>query len=58
MNSMLWKMIRPEGEEVTGRWRKAHNAELCDFHCLQNVICVCGEIEEDDLDRASGICGG
>jgi len=59
---MLWKIFRSESEEVTGGRRKARNAEIHDFHCLQNVIyvcvCVCGEIKEVELDKACGICGG
>ena len=60
VDRMLWKIFRFEREEVTGGWRKANVAEVCDFHCVQNVICacVCGEIREVEVDRACGICGG
>ena len=55
--------IWSEREEVTGGWRKVHIAELCDFHCVQNV-CVCeggGERERErarERERESKICTG
>jgi len=41
VDRMLRKIFRFLREEVTGGWRKAHNAETRDFYRLQNVICVC-----------------
>ena len=37
-NSVLRRIFGPKRDEVTGEWRKLHNEELNDLHCL--MICT------------------
>jgi len=39
-NRMLWQVLGPKGEEVTGDWRKLHSEELHDLHLLPDIIWV------------------
>jgi len=37
---MLRRIFGPNGDEVTGEWRKLHNAELNDLYCSPNIVRV------------------
>jgi hypothetical protein len=37
---VLRTVFGPKREEVTGEWRKLHNAELNDLHSLPNIVRV------------------
>ena len=37
---MLGAFIGPKRNEVTGEWRKLHNAELNDLYSLPNIVRV------------------
>jgi hypothetical protein len=39
-NRMLRKIFGPKRDEVTGKWRRLHNAELYDLHSSPNIIQV------------------
>ena len=39
-NSVLRRIFGPKRDEVTGRWRKLHNAELNDLFSSSNIIRV------------------
>ena len=39
-NRMLRRVFGPKRDEVTGEWRKLHNAELSDLYSLQNFVRV------------------
>jgi len=39
-NRMLRRILGPEGDEVTGKWRKLHNEELNDLYCSPNIVRV------------------
>ena len=39
-NRVLRRMFGPRREEVTGEWRRLHNAELNDFYCSPNIVQV------------------
>ena len=34
------RVFGPEGDEVTGHWRKLHNEELNDLYCSPNIVRV------------------
>jgi hypothetical protein len=34
------RVFGPKRDEVTGEWRKLHNEELNDLHCLPNIVWV------------------
>jgi hypothetical protein len=35
---ILWRIFGPNGEEVTGEWRKLHNEELRNLYSSPDVI--------------------
>ena len=37
---MLRRVFGPKRDEVTGEWRKLHNAELSDLYSLPNIMRV------------------
>jgi hypothetical protein len=39
-NRVLRRMFGPEGDEVTGEWRKLHNKELHDLYSTPNIFRV------------------
>ena len=36
-NRVLWRILGPRRDEVTGEWRKLHYEELNDLHSLPNI---------------------
>ena len=39
-NRVLWKILMPKRDEVTGEWRILHSGELNDPYCSPNNIAV------------------
>jgi len=39
-NRVLWKILMPKRDEVTGEWRILHSGELNDPYCSPNIIPV------------------
>jgi len=39
-NRVLRRLFGPKRDEVTGEWRKLHNAELSDLYSLLNIVRV------------------
>ena len=39
-NRVLRRVFGPKRDEVTGEWRKLHNAELRDLYSLPNIVRV------------------
>ena len=39
-NRVLRKVYGPKRDEVTGEWRRLHNAELNDLYSLPNIVRV------------------
>jgi hypothetical protein len=37
-NRVLWRILGPKRDEVTGEWRKLHNEELRDLYSSPNII--------------------
>jgi hypothetical protein len=37
-NRVLRRIFGPKRDEVTGEWRKVHNNEPHDLHCLPSII--------------------
>ena len=37
-NRVLRRILGPKRDEVTGEWRKLHNAELNDLYCSLNIV--------------------
>jgi hypothetical protein len=37
-NKVLRRIFGPKRDEVTGRWRKLHNEELCDLYSSRSII--------------------
>jgi hypothetical protein len=35
---VLWRILGPERDEVTGDWRKPHNEELHNLYASPNII--------------------
>jgi hypothetical protein len=36
-NKVLRRIFGPKRDEVTEKWRKLHNEELCDFYSLSSI---------------------
>jgi len=39
-NRMLWRVLGPKRDEVTGAWRKLHNEKLGYLYSLANIVRV------------------
>ena len=39
-NRVLWRIFGRESEEVIGKWRKLHNAELNDLYTIAGIVQV------------------
>ena len=39
-NRVLRRIFGPQGDEVTGEWRKLHNEEFNDLYCSPNIVQV------------------
>ena len=39
-NRVLRRIFGPRRDEVTGYWRRLHNAELNDLYCSPNIVWV------------------
>ena len=39
-NRVLRRIFGPQGDEVTGEWRKLHNEEFNDLYCSPNIVHV------------------
>jgi hypothetical protein len=39
-NRMLWRILGPKRDEVTGEWRKLHNEEFNDLYSSPNIVQV------------------
>jgi hypothetical protein len=39
-NRLLRRIFGPNGDEVTGEWRKSHNEELHDLYCSPTIVRV------------------
>jgi hypothetical protein len=39
-NRVLRKIVRPNGDEVTGEWKRPHNEEINDLYYSPNIISV------------------
>jgi len=39
-NRVLWRLFGPKRDEVTGEWRKLHNAELNDLYPSPSIVRV------------------
>jgi hypothetical protein len=37
-NRVLRRIFGPKRDEVTGKWRKLHNEELCDLYSSPSII--------------------
>jgi hypothetical protein len=37
-NRVLWSIVRPKRDEMTGGWRKLHNEELHGLYSLPHII--------------------
>jgi len=37
---VLRRIFEPKRDEVTGKWRKLHNEELCDLNSSPNMVRV------------------
>jgi len=37
---LLWKILGPKRDEVTGEWRRLHDGEVYDVYSLTNIIRV------------------
>jgi len=46
-NRVLRKIYGPQGDKVTGEWRKLHNEELSDLYILPKIVQV---IRSKELD--------
>ena len=44
-NRVLWKVVGPKKDEVTGEWRKLHNEELKDLYYPDDIILVTNQEE-------------
>jgi hypothetical protein len=54
-NRLLRRIFGVERDEVTGEWRKLHNAELNDLYCEEKYY-SCGQMEE--MSGTSSMIGG
>jgi hypothetical protein len=56
-NMVLRRIFGPRIGEVTGEWRRLHNAELSDLYSSPNIVRVI-KIEKNEMGRACGTYGG
>jgi hypothetical protein len=55
-NRMFKRIFGPNGDEVTGGWRKLHNEELHSLYSSPNIIS--DQIKEDEMGWACSTHGG
>jgi len=54
-NRVLRRVIGPKWDGVTEEWKRLHNEEL---YILLTEYCSGEQIENNEMDRACGTCGG
>jgi hypothetical protein len=55
-NKVLWRILGPKRDEVTGEWRRLHNKELYALYSSLNIIRVIKSRRQ--MGRTCGTYGG
>jgi len=55
-NRLLRRKFRPEKDEVTGEWKRLHNAKLNDLYSLPNIVCE--QIKKNEMGESCGTYEG
>jgi hypothetical protein len=55
-NRVLWKIMGPKKEEVTGEWRRLHNGEL--MACTAHQILFSDQSKRNEMGGTCGTYGG
>jgi hypothetical protein len=53
---VLWRISGSKKDEVTGKWRKLHNEELCDLYSSPNIIWG-DQIKKNEMGKACSMYG-